>query len=109
MVFELDSKEGTLGAGSLHPAPEHKPGALPKWLATNEVNAVIVSSIGERALMLLDKSGIKTFLAGDVVSPNELVAACVRGDLPIANKDNTQCNSHHHDHDEHDEHECGHH
>jgi len=106
LVFHVDRKAGSLGEGELLPAPEHKPGSLPEWLAAQQMDAVIASAIGERALLMLADSGIETFLAGGESNPSELAAACLLGKLPRANQENSRCNGAHHDHDGHD---CGHH
>jgi len=106
LVFEADRQAGSVGAGALLPAPEHKPGSLPEWLAAQNMDAVIVSAIGERAVLMLADAGIETFLTSGESDPSELAAACLLGKLPRANKENSRCNGTHHDHDGHD---CGHH
>lgn len=106
LIYDADHKTGSPGAGGLHSAPEHKPGSLPEWLASQNVDAVIASAIGERALLMLADAGIETFLSGGESAPSELAAACLLGKLPRANKENSCCNGAHHDHDGHD---CGHH
>jgi len=106
LVFEAGCPAGPVGAGALHPAPEHKPGSLPDWLASQKMDAVIASAIGERALLMLADAGIETYLSGGGSDPSELAAACLRGQLSRANKENSRCDGAHHDHDGHD---CGHH
>jgi len=106
MLFEADPHAGLVGAGAVFRAPEHKPGSLPEWLASQKVDAVIASAIGERALLMLADSGIETFLAGGQSDPSELALSCLLGKLPRANQENSRCNGAHHDHDGHD---CGHH
>lgn len=106
LVFQLDRQADACGAGELLSAPEHKPGALPEWLAAQRMDAVIVSAIGERALQLLDQSGIDTFLAEGESEPVALAIACLRGKLPCANKENSRCDGSHHNHDGH---ACDHH
>ena len=106
LVFEADRTTGTSGSGTLFPAPEHKPGSLPEWLASQNMDAVIVSAIGERALLMLADAGIESFLSGGESDPAKLASACLLGKLPRANKENSGCNGAHHDHDGHD---CHHH
>ncbi len=106
LVYEADRRTGAIGAGKLLPAPEHKPGSLPEWLAAQQMDAVIASAIGERALLMLADSGIATYLSTGEADPSELAAACLMGKLPRANKENSRCNGDHHDHDGHD---CDHH
>ena len=106
LVFETDRKMGILAEGKLFPAPEHKPGSLPEWLASQKMDAVIVSAIGARALLMLADAGIESFLSGGESDPAKLASACLLGKLPRANKENSGCNGAHHDHDGHD---CHHH
>jgi predicted Fe-Mo cluster-binding NifX family protein len=106
LVFEADPHAESVGAGALIFAPEHKPGALPEWLAAQKVDAVIASAIGERALLMLAAAGIETYLSGGESAPSELAAACLLGKLPRANQENSRCKGPHHDHDGHG---CGHH
>lgn len=90
------------GAPNRHPAPEHKPGALPEWLAGQKVDAVIASAIGERALLMLADAGIDTFLADPALAPADMATACLLGKLGRANQENSRCNGeHHHEHDNH--------
>jgi len=102
LIFESACGAGSCGEGRLFPAPEHKPGSLPQWLAAQEVDAVIASAIGERALIMLADAGVETFLAGGESDPSALAAACLLGKMPRANTDNSRCNGEHHDHDGHD-------
>ncbi len=106
LIFEAAPQAGSIGAGALLSAPEHKPGSLPQWLAAQQTDAVVVSAIGERALLMLADAGIETCLSGDASDPSELAAACLLGKLPRVNRENSRCNGAHHGHDGHD---CGHH
>jgi len=101
MIFEGHPVEKTLGYARIMAAPEHKPGSLPEFLAAQKVDAVVASSIGERALLMLADAGITTYLADGSQSPVELATACLLGKLPRANKENSRCQGGHHDHDEH--------
>jgi len=112
LVFEADRRAGSVGAGGIHSAPEHKPGSLPEWLASQQVDAVIASAIGERALLMLADAGIETYLSGGESDPSGMAAACLLGKLPRANQENSRCNGDHHDHHDHHDHDghaCGHH
>lgn len=104
LIFEGDRKTLRLGEPEVSAAPEHKPGSLPKWLEQQKVDAVVVSAIGERALILLADAGIEAFLADGDVQPSALASACLLGKLARANQENSRCGGHH----EHDGHECHH-
>lgn len=106
LIFEVVGQEDLSGPGTLLPAPEHKPGSLPEWLAAQRVDAVVASAIGERALLMLADAGIETYLTDGNVVPSELAAACLLGKLPRARRENSRCQGEHHDHEGHD---CGHH
>ena len=59
---------------------------------------MVVSAIGERALILLADAGIEVFLADGDKQPGALATACLLGRLARANQENSRCNGHH-DHD----------
>lgn len=103
-IFEGD-RDSTGMSGELHPAPKHEPGALPRWLVSQGVDAVVVSQIGERALIMLADAGIEAFVAAEPDSPANLVRACLQGSLPRFRQENSCCGEHHHGHAGHD---CGH-
>jgi ATP-binding protein involved in chromosome partitioning len=107
LIFEGNLKTQRLGGKDVFGAPEHKPGALPKWLEEQQVDALVSSAIGERALKILEKAGIDVFLADGDTEPSALATACLSGRLVRANIENTRCHGDHHDHG--DGHECHHH
>lgn len=100
MIFEGNPLEAFPRYARIMEAPEHKPGSLPEFLSAQRVNAVVASSIGERALIMLADAGIATYLADGPHSPVDLAKACLLGKLPRANKENTRCRGGHHDHHE---------
>lgn len=109
-IYDADADKGGLAGVRAMPAPEHKPGSLPAWLIEQDVDAVVVSAIGERALMMLSAGGIKTYLADGTSDPAQLAIACLLGNLPHANQENSRCAGGHHDHEHgHDHgHSCHH-
>jgi predicted Fe-Mo cluster-binding NifX family protein len=98
LIFEAEAGHGKMDGGRLLAAPEHKPGSLPKWLAEQEVDTVVVSAIGERALVMLAEAGIVARLAGADREPSGLAAACFQGRLPRVTRDNSRCAGEHHEH-----------
>jgi len=107
-VIEGNRETGRLGRTQVSAAPEHKLGSLPKWLEEQNVDAVVVSAIGERALFLLAEAGIEAFLADGDLQPEALASACLTGKLARANQENSRCaGNHDHDHD-HAGHGCHH-
>ena len=83
-------------------APEHKPGAFPRWLREQGVTVVIAGGIGHRALANFAHHGI-TVRAGQSGAPiEEMVAAYLQGRLTDT-PDGCEHHGHHHGHD-HDAH-----
>lgn len=83
-------------------APEHQPGSLPRWLEAQQVDLLVVSAIGERALIMLADAGIEVFLADGPRAPDQLAHAALAGRLPRATMLNSRCHGHHeHEHDCH--------
>lgn len=78
-------------------APEHVPGAFPSWLAKQGVQAVIVGSIGQRAVQLFTENSIQVFTAQGGASPEELVAQQLEGILAQPGLAKC-CPGHGHDH-----------
>jgi len=76
-------------------APEHVPGAFPQWLARQGVKAVIVGSIGKRAVQLFIANGIPVFVTQAEATPEELVALQLEGRLSEPNLESC-CPGHDH-------------
>ncbi len=102
VIFEADDNSGSVGTGTIFPAPAHKPGFLPEWIAAQGVDAVVAHAIGERALIMLANAGIEVFLTEMESEPVELATACLEGKLPRATKDNSHCRGDHHGGHDHD-------
>jgi predicted Fe-Mo cluster-binding NifX family protein len=83
------------------PAPEHKPGAFPRWLREQGVEVVIAGGIGKRALANFAHHGITVRAGFADASVEQLVAAYLNGQL-TATPDGCE----HHGHDHH--HDCDH-
>ena len=110
-ICQGDPATGAVTAGEVAPTPAHAPGVLPRWLAGHHIDAVVATSIGVRALTLLEEAGITIFLAGEGRDPSGLARACLAGTLTKATRENNACSGHHHhdhDHHGHDGHDCGH-
>ncbi len=106
VIYEGNRETLRLGDQKISAAPEHQPGSLPRWLEQQKVDALVVSAIGERALILLADAGIRAFLAEGGKEPSELASACLLGRLVGANQQNSRCGGRH-DHDP-DGHPCHH-
>jgi predicted Fe-Mo cluster-binding NifX family protein len=99
-LIEVDPKAKTTLRTETLPAPEHQPGAFPRWLQSQGVEVVIAGGIGHRALALFAQQGINV-VAGLPDGPVEaLVEAYLNGQLTGKPE---RC-AHHHEHG----HEHGH-
>ena len=105
-IVEVDPNTKALLRTETLPAPEHVPGAFPRWLQSLGVELVIVGGIGQRALAIFAQHGIKV-VAGVSDQPVEaLVAAYLNGQLTGKPEG---CAHHGQDHHHHEHgHEDGH-
>jgi predicted Fe-Mo cluster-binding NifX family protein len=104
-IVEVDpDTKGTVRAETL-PAPEHQPGAFPRWLRELGVEVVIVGGIGQRALTLFGQNGINVVAGQAGQTVENLVAACLNGGLSAQLEG---CAHHEHGHHHHHAHAHGH-
>ncbi len=61
--------------------PPHDPGVLPRWIGDKQVNLVIASEIGEKALELFEKMNIQVITGAPSLSPEELLERYIAGKL----------------------------
>jgi predicted Fe-Mo cluster-binding NifX family protein len=104
LICQGDVTTRRLGDWSMLDAPEHRPGALPQWLEEQNVDVLVASAIGGRALIMLANAGIEALLANGGNDPLKLDSAALAGDLPRATGENSRCHGHH----DHDGHACRH-
>jgi predicted Fe-Mo cluster-binding NifX family protein len=104
-IIEVDpNTKATVRAETL-PAPEHTPGAFPRWLRGLGVEAVIVGGIGQRALALFNQSGIKVVAGQPEETVEKLVGAYLNRGLSAQLEG---CGHHEHGHHHHHAHAHGH-
>ena len=101
-VVEVDPEKKTTLNPAVHAAPEHQPGAFPRWLRGLGVDTVIAGGIGRRALAIFAQHGIVVRAGSSGATVEELVAAYLGGQLKTAPDG---CEHHEHEHG----HEHGHH
>jgi predicted Fe-Mo cluster-binding NifX family protein len=102
-VVEVNpNTKATLRSETL-PAPDHQPGAFPRWLQSLGVELVIVGGIGRRALAIFAQHGIQV-RAGQPNAPVEaLVDAYLEGRLIQTPEGCAHYHEHgHHHHHGHD-------
>jgi predicted Fe-Mo cluster-binding NifX family protein len=83
-LVNVDLSDGKNHRAKIVAAPPHEPGSLPRWLREQQVQAVIVSAIGRRALdnFLHHGMEVRTGQAGAPVA--SLVADFAGRNLPPA-------------------------
>ena len=99
IVYEVEGKE-ILGT-EIVKNPPHQKGYLPKFLKEHEINVVITGNMGQMAVELMDKLGIKCIrgASGNVV---DVIHSYIDGSLETSE---TICNEHmHHQHGDHHSH-----
>jgi len=64
-------------------APEHQPGLLPPWLASQGVNCVIAGGMGMNAQNLFNNQGVKVIVGAPEEDPEKVVLDYVYGNLVI--------------------------
>jgi predicted Fe-Mo cluster-binding NifX family protein len=88
-------------------APEHQPGAFPRWLREQGVEVVIAAGIGRRALANFAHHGITVRAGRPNALVEEVIAAYLKGDL-TSTPDGCEHHGHDHGHDRHHHHHEGH-
>jgi predicted Fe-Mo cluster-binding NifX family protein len=82
--------------------PPHTPGAIPRWIAENEVTDLIICGIGQKAVSILEHHNVKVMKGVAVKKADELVKDYLEGVLETSNEN---CGGHgHHGHHDHDHH-----
>ena len=66
---------------TVHQAPPHEPGLLPRWLHGLGANVVLAGGMGQRAQQLFAENGIKVVVGAPSDTPEQLVTAYVGGTL----------------------------
>jgi ATP-binding protein involved in chromosome partitioning len=77
----FDVKDKTVTARSKITSPPHSPGAIPAWLKQAGVNVVIAGGMGQRAVSMLESSGIEVVTGAPQGHPEDLVSAYLAGTL----------------------------
>jgi len=80
-IFET-GREGTeVASKSLHAAPPHEPGLLPRWLHELGADVIIAGGMGQRAQQLFADHGIAVVVGAPAESPEALASAYLQGRL----------------------------
>ena len=98
-LFEVDLEQKRALSREIIPAPEHQPGLFPRWLYERGANLIIAGGIGHRALAGFAHHGILVRAGIPGTPVEQLVAACLNGELTTAPQGCEHHGHHHHDHD----------
>lgn len=101
-LVDLDTEKKVVLRTEVLPAPDHQPGAFPRWLREQGVEVVIAGGIGKRALEIFARHGIAVRAGTPDARIEVMVASFLSGQLTASP---AGCEHHGHDHD----HGHGHH
>ena len=82
-IAETDPERSCVTRSTVLPAPEHRPGYLPGWLAEHGVDVVIAGGMGWRAQESFRQGGIDVVVGARSADPMEVVQAYLDGTLTI--------------------------
>jgi predicted Fe-Mo cluster-binding NifX family protein len=81
MLCDADVETHTIGEACVFTAPEHKPGALPRWLNQQGVTTVLAGRMGDRARQMLSRLGMKVVVGAVGPDPSSLIRSYLDGTL----------------------------
>ena len=80
-ILEVDEQSKNILQKSMHEAPPHEPGLLPRWLHELGAQVIIAGGMGGRAQELFAQSGITVVVGAPVDTPEQLASAYLNGTL----------------------------
>ena len=80
-ILEVDEQAKKVLSKSLHQAPPHEPGMLPRWLHELGVNVIIAGGMGQRAQQLFAQNNISVVIGARSEAPDQLVSGYLSGSL----------------------------
>ena len=80
-IFEADQQAKEVASKSMHEAPPHEPGLLPRWLHELGADVIISGGMGQRAQELFAENGITVVVGAPAETPEELASAYLSGTL----------------------------
>jgi predicted Fe-Mo cluster-binding NifX family protein len=104
-LIDLDTEKKVALRTEVLPAPDHQPGAFPRWLREKGVEVVIAGGIGKRALEIFSRHGITVRAGTPDARIQDLVASFLSGQLTASPEG---CEHHGHDHGHSHHHHHGH-
>ena len=80
-ILEADQHGKAIVSKSVHQAPPHEPGLLPRWLHELGADVVIAGGMGQRAQQLFTQIGIPVVVGAPAKTPEQLATAFLNGTL----------------------------
>jgi NifU-like protein involved in Fe-S cluster formation/predicted Fe-Mo cluster-binding NifX family protein len=80
-ILESDQDGKAIASKSMHQAPPHEPGLLPRWLHELGANVIIAGGMGQRAQQLFAENGITVVVGAPAETPEKLASAYLGGTL----------------------------
>lgn len=80
-IAEVDPVSRTIRRLEYQTPPPHQPGILPEWLRQQGVHVVIAGGMGQRAIALLQQSGVQVVIGAPTHSPEQVVQDYLNGTL----------------------------
>ena len=100
VIFTVE--DGKIVKKEIVVAPEHAPGVFPKFIADNQIDTVIIGTMGHRAYNMIQANGGEVLL-GITGNIEDVLATYLAENLK---SQGTACQHHHHH--EGEEHHCKH-
>ncbi len=80
-ILETDQQGKEIVGKSMHEAPPHEPGLLPRWLHELGAEVIIAGGMGQRAQQLFVQNGITVVVGAPTETPEQLASAYLSGTL----------------------------
>jgi predicted Fe-Mo cluster-binding NifX family protein len=80
-ILEADKGGKEVLKRTVHQAPPHQPGLLPRWLHELGANVIIAGGMGPRAQQLFAQNGITVVVGAPDETPEQLATAYLNGTL----------------------------
>ncbi len=81
--LDVNLEERSIQGRSDLTAPTHEPGLLPRWLAEQGAEVIIAGGMGQRAIDLFVRNGIKVYTGAPALLPEQLVENFMAGSLSL--------------------------
>ena len=80
-ILETDQQGKEVASKSMHDAPPHEPGLLPRWLHELGADVIIAGGMGQRAQQLFAQNDIQVIVGAPNEAPENLVNAYLENNL----------------------------